>query len=160
MQEDHIKPLAHIPQGRAGRIYQSMDDIAFRGLYTDGFISCSIIVCIGKRNGRISLAHADQFYYLKEIAEEMQWVGEDCEFIILHHPRGMMQLEWYKKRFGDKISRIHALADQCYGVSVSFTPSAENKLHPLIAIYNKDQLPRDIVRHPDERNFMTGHHIE
>lgn len=159
-QEQNHKELIHVPQGRAGRLLQSVNDSPFNGLITYGFNSCSAIVFINKQVGRISLAHADQMYDTADLVSEMQWVGAGCDIIILHHTEGENLMRSFQQKFPQNPVQVHCLADELFAMSVSFTESAHNKLHPLISTYTKKQLPKNICVHPNEFELITAHRIQ
>ncbi len=158
--ETEKKDLIHVPQGRVGRLMQSVDDIPFEGLATYSFISCSAIVFINKLQGKISLVHADQEYPAEELVTEMKWAGEECEIVILHHSFGKRMMEIFQKQFPKNKVKTHCLADELFGMSVCFNESSNNTLHPFITLYTKKQLPTNICRHPHEFEFSTIHNIQ
>jgi len=154
------KELIHVPQGRIGRLLQSVDDLPFDGLVTYGFNSCSAIVFINKSQGKISLIHADQMFHPDELVTELQWAGDECDVIILHHAEGTNLMTLFQQKFPVKRLQVHCLADEIFGMSVGFNASSNNTLHPLIALHTRKQLPKNICTHPHEFELINAHKIQ
>lgn len=80
-----MKKFLSVTQSKTARFHSLETDSKIQGLYTDNFSECNLFVFKKQYadHTRISLTHADRLTSSKFIQEEMAWVGDDCEKIIL-----------------------------------------------------------------------------
>lgn len=158
-----MQKFIHTPQGRSTRLMQASLSYDIGGLYTNGFTSCNIIAVIGKE--KIALVHADQKTSADMIANEVKWVGDPSDVVLIFREK------WRKivtsrlfseltKLLPGKIITLKSMDDDHDGVLLSFSESPDNPLHRNIKKYPMHHSMDNLIRHPDEQRFTAVQKIE
>ncbi|MDB6096027.1 MAG: hypothetical protein JWM09_305 [Francisellaceae bacterium] len=168
--------LIHTPQGKTTRLNKSTQLKEILGLYTDEFSICQFVVLIGQ--DRISLTHADIRTPAQVIEEEIKWVGEDCEKVLIYNKEYAQKVRavisnqideslnekfilkiWSDKGFNWQGNWIRkAVNNTIIGISVQFQQIENSTLHKNIEPFLRK--PINLLRHPKEKLFLTALKIE
>ncbi len=154
----------NVPQGYSARlIADDCTHFDIKGLYTEGFSTCNIVICVG--NNRIVLFHVDakMIYDFPKIKKEIDWVDEPNQLIVL--ARGTSPLrdrlsQLIAKDFPEKKLQWKTVGEEHDGVSVSFAKSPHNQLHFQVSLYLPETRPANLCRHPEEKRLLAVQKIE
>lgn len=143
-----------ITQARTARFHSAETDSLITGLYTDNFSECNIFIF--KKTYldhiRISMTHADRLMSSEFVEQEIEWVGEDCEKLILRKNNcdlATMITKSILKRLPKALVsqfEIQELDSICFGIGID----CEN-----LQQFSKDEIP-DLACHPQE--WIFHHH--
>jgi len=160
-QSEKEKRIVYIPQGRSGRLNEQSAVHGVKGLYTDGFSTCNVIACIGKT--KMVLIHADQFTNPRYIADEINWVDEPRELLVIirkgcgEHVFSALTSHPEVKGLKFPIKYMDKGHD---GVYLSFIEQPESDIHTKIKKYEISKRPDNLIHHPDEQIFLAVQKIE
>ncbi len=133
------------------------------GLYTNGFSICNIIAVIGQ--DKLVLVHADQLTNPAAIKDEVEWVDEPNELILIFREKwqNVLTTQMFRqlaKLLPNKKINLVKMDDEHDGVYLSFHASSANTLHPNIKKYPIHIHPDNLLRHPLEQLFLAVQKIE
>ncbi len=156
--------IINVPQGYSARlIAKDSASLGIEALYTDGFSSCNIIICLSEK--RITLIHVDikMHYDVLKIKKEIEWVDKPNEFILLARSESPIRdniTQLFAEYFPDRKLQSKIVTDDYDGVSVSFAKNQENQLHSQISQYPMEIKPDELCRHPQEKRLLAVQKIE
>lgn len=163
--------VIYVPQGRCARFVPETTQHGIKGLYTDGFSFCNILVGINHSKSKILLSHIDGqtiFFSPDKIMDELKWLGEDSDiFVFLRENDGESNYEQlannYQKISRKRLSRI--VLDgippvTVSGIYVGFEEENGNVDHPNIKRFSSNEGPKGLIHHPKERQFLTVQKVE
>ncbi len=159
-----------VPQGRSARFSSSTCGYNISGLYTDGFSSCNIVVCINKN--RITLSHFDAQTNFNRIRSEISWVNEGsdspCTLLIISRcEKGTLLKKHLLERFESfasvdlRFTIIEKEIDNLHnGIYVSLEEQEVFEIHPRVKTFPIGDEPENLIHHPQEQEFLAVQKIE
>lgn len=152
--------IVHVPQGRSARFMRATIPYGIEGLHTDGFSTCNIIICMG--NDKITLTHADLRTNPEIIKEQIMWVGEPNETIIIARENILLnQLLPHLQKILPGRNFITKQMDKKHdGIVVTFNSNPENDIHRQINKIPIGERPKNLLHHPSEEKFLAVQKIE
>lgn len=156
----------YVPQGYSARFMQATQAYGINGLYTDGFTTCNIVVCISHE--KMVLAHVDGLTIPEKVQEEIEWVGQPSKVIIISRSHDEYTGDYVKNKLLEHLKKEipsiaileHEIDGNYNGVYVSFKLNEQNNIHPNIKKYPIHQKPEELIHHPDEQQIQAVTKIE
>lgn len=157
--------LINVPQGFSARMIKDTQNYGFDGLYTDGFSSCNIVVCIGE--GKLILMHVDLLSAsdIGKVSKEMRWVDGPRQVVIIYRKDfdssiGVKDLilQEFKKTMSGETIIVKEVGIEVHSVFVSFETRHLSLIHPNIMFL--DAPPEGLISHPQQQRFLAVQKIE
>ena len=84
--------VIYVPQGRSARLVAESSENGIKGLFSDGFSFCNILVGINQKESKILLTHVDGqtiIFTPNKLMDEIKWLGKEAEcFVFLRENDG------------------------------------------------------------------------
>jgi hypothetical protein len=154
--------IVHVPQGRGARLGMPKEVTGIKGLYTDGFSSCMVILAVTQH--KAVLIHADFRTSIDKIVEELKWVDGAASIAVFYreayrHLNAEHLIASLKTAMPAKPINEYKVPDAEDGILVSFFERAGKngiRVHRLPV----GKKPDHLIYHPKEQLFLAAQKAE
>jgi len=143
----------YVPQGFSARLQPGTINLGIDSIYSDGFSTCNLLVCIGEKE--VSLIHIDIYrtYTPQAIREEIEKIkGSKKIFVIYRDTVG----EFVKGRLLESLKSYkiswQKVDDTCQGVSIGIKDKS-------LKFWKKNESPTELIHHPQEIQLIATQRI-